>query len=165
MKVIQKQNNSRMCFICGMDNREGLRAQFYTMEDGSVLTPFMYRTEHQSFPQRVHGGLVSTMLDEMGLRAMWAKNSENDFGVTISLSVKFRKPVPYNEPLIGRGIVTRDSAKFITINSELFDRGGILLANAEVKYIRLLPDQIAKDVDPHEEMCYHIADDVSEIIF
>lgn len=154
-----------MCFICGMDNQEGLRAQFYTMEDGSVMTPFMYRAEHQSFPRRVHGGLISTMLDEMGLRAMWAKNSENDFGVTISLLVKFRKPVPYNEPLLGRGIVERDSSKFITINSELFDRGGNLLANAEVKYIRLMPDQIVSNVDVHEEMCYHIADDVTEIIF
>lgn len=165
MKVIRKQSNSRMCFICGMENKEGLRAQFYTMEDGSVMTPFMFRTEHQSFPQRVHGGLISTMLDEMGLRAMWAKNSEDDFGVTFSLTVKFRKPVPYNEALLGRGIVERDSTKFITIRSELFDRGGALLANAEVKYLRLPPDQIAKDIDPHEEMCYHIADNVSEIIF
>jgi hypothetical protein len=29
MKVISKQRNSRMCAICGMDNKYGLKAQFY----------------------------------------------------------------------------------------------------------------------------------------
>ena len=31
MKVISKQSNSKMCVICGMDNKFGLRAQFYNM--------------------------------------------------------------------------------------------------------------------------------------
>ena len=102
MKVVGKQRNSKMCFICGMDNPIGLKAQFYNMEDGSVMTKFQYREEHQSFPQRVHGGLIATMLDELGLRALWAKGSEERFGVTLSMESKFRKPVPYNEILIGR---------------------------------------------------------------
>ena len=37
MKVTGKQRNSRMCFICGMDNPVGFHSQFYNMEDGSVL--------------------------------------------------------------------------------------------------------------------------------
>lgn len=39
MKVTGKQRNSRMCFICGMDNPVGFHSQFYNMEDGSVMTP------------------------------------------------------------------------------------------------------------------------------
>lgn len=76
MKVISKQRNSKMCIICGMDNPIGLKAQFYNMEDESVMTIFKYKEEHQSFPQRVHGGLIATMLDELGLRALWAKNQK-----------------------------------------------------------------------------------------
>ena len=53
-----------MCFICGMENPVGLKSQFYNMEDGSALTLFTYLPAHQSFPQRVHGGLIATMLDE-----------------------------------------------------------------------------------------------------
>ena len=68
MKVISKQTNSKMCFICGMDNPIGLKVQFYNMEDKSVMCMFSYKEEHQSFPNRVHGGLISTMLDELGLR-------------------------------------------------------------------------------------------------
>ena len=167
MKVIGKQRNSRMCFICGMDNPIGLKAQFYNMEDGSVMTPFVFRKEHQSFPERVHGGLAATMIDEMGLRAMWAKDlTEESFGVTMSLSVKYRKPVPYDEELLARGIVVKETPKFVTIVSEIYDRDGELLVNGEAVYIKLSPEQIVSEaVDTHDEMCYLIEDEVREIPF
>ena len=165
MKVVGKQRNSKMCFICGMDNPIGLKAQFYNMEDGSVITKFQYREEHQSFPQRVHGGLIATMLDELGLRALWAKGSEERFGVTLSMESKFRKPVPYNEILIGKGLVKKETSKFITIDTEIFNTSGDLLANAEVKYIKLDVNKIVGGIDSHEEMCYLIQDDVKEINF
>lgn len=165
MKVISKQRNSRMCVVCGMDNPNGFRAQFYNMEDGSVVTPFCYREEHQSFPQRVHGGLTATMLDELGLRAIWAKLSEDVFGVTMSMEVKYRKPVPYDVELLGRGILVKDTPKFAVIRTEILDRKGILLADAEVKYIKMKVEQIVQDVNPREEMCYLIEDGVTEILF
>ena len=156
-----------MCFICGMDNPIGLKAQFYNMEDGSVMTPFVFRKEHQSFPERVHGGLAATMIDELGLRAMWAKDqSEESFGVTMSLSVKYRKPVPYDEELFARGIVVKETPKFVTIVSEIYDRAGDLLVNGEAVYIKLSPEQIVSDaVDTHDEMCYLIEDDIRELPF
>lgn len=162
-KVIGKQRNSKMCFVCGMDNPIGLRAQFYNMEDGSVMTPFRYTENAQSFPQRVHGGLVATMLDELGLRALWAKYSEEMLGVTMSMEVKLRKPVPYNVDLIGRGIVQRDSHQFASMKAEIFDGQGNLLAEAVLKYIKLNVEQIAQGVSFHEEMCYLIEDDVREL--
>lgn len=163
MKVTSKQRNSRMCFICGMDNPIGLKAQFYNMEDGSVKTMFQYKEEYQSFPQRVHGGLTATMLDELGLRALWAKNGEDAFGVTMSMEVKYRKPVPYDQDLIGIGIVEKETSKFATMKTEIRDKSGVLLANAKVVYIKFEPEQIAQGVDPHEEMCYLIEDQVEEI--
>lgn len=163
MKVVSKQRNSRMCFICGMDNPMGMKTQFYNMEDGSVMTLFRYKEEHQSFPQRVHGGLAATMLDELGLRALWAQQGESTFGVTMSMEVKYRKPVPYQEELVGRGIVIKDTPKFSVMKSEIYSRNGILLVNADVTYIKLDVDKIAKGVDAHEEMCYLIEDDVREI--
>ena len=166
MKVKSKQRNSKMCIICGMDNPIGLKAQFYNMEDESVMTVFKYKEEHQSFPGRVHGGLIASMLDELGLRALWAKKlSDEQFGVTLSMEVKYRKPVPYGETLIGKGIVKKETSKFIAIDTELFDKNGNLLANAEVKYIKMDTNKISEGIDSHEEMCYLIEDGVSEINF
>lgn len=166
MKVVAKQRNSKMCIMCGLDNEYGVRAPFYSMEDGSVMTVFRYRPQHQSYPGRVHGGLITSMLDEMGLRALWAKEgTEETFGVTFSLETKFRKPVPYDEDIIGRGIVVKDTPRFCKSEVFLHDRYGNILANGTVNYIKLDTRNIAENVDAHEEMCYLIVDGVTEIEF
>ena len=152
-----------MCFICGLDNPAGFRSPFYNMEDGSVATPVCFKPEHQSFPLRVHGGLIATIQDELGLRALWAKKGEGAFGVTTSFEVKFRKPVPYDEPLIGRGVLVRETPRFAVIETTLCDTEGRTLSNAEVKYILLPIEKIADGVSPHEEMCYLIDDGVKEL--
>ena len=79
MKVKEKQRNSRMCIICGMDNDKGVKAQFYSMEDGSVMSLFRFRPEHQSYPARTHGGMITAMLDELGGRAYWAEFDTDTF--------------------------------------------------------------------------------------
>lgn len=163
MKVIGKQRNSKMCFICGMDNPIGLRAQFYNMEDGSVICPFRYTENDQSYPGRVHGGLIAAMLDELGLRALWSDGDESTFGVTMSIHVKYRRPVPYDADLYGRGIVTKESGTFCNTHAGIYDAQGSLLSEAEIKYIKLAPEAIAPDADVHEEMCYLVEDDVREI--
>lgn len=166
MKVIKKQRNSKMCIMCGLDNEYGVRAPFYSMEDGSVMTVFSYREQHQSYPGRVHGGLITSMLDEMGLRALWAKElTEESFGVTTSLETKYRKPVPYNETIIGRGVIVKDTPRFCVAEVALYDKCGTLLANGTANYIKLDLKKIAEDVIPHEEMCYLIEDGVTDIDF
>lgn len=153
-----------MCIMCGLDNPAGVRAPYYSMEDGSVITLFSYREEHQSYPGRVHGGLISAMLDELGVRALWAKEGgEFTYGVTMSLETKYRKPVPYGEELLGRGIVTKESGNFLTAECAIYNRNGTLLANAEIKYLKLDVSKINGEIDEHEEMCYLIEDGVTEI--
>ena len=144
-----------------MDNPVGLKAQFYNMEDDSVMTKFQYSLNHQSFPQRVHGGLISTMLDELAARAYWVKD-ENIIGATLSMEVKFRRPVRYDEYVLGKGIVISDSSKFFTSDVQILDLEGNVLANAIVKYIKLPPEKIS-DANYHEEMCYLLEDDVTEL--
>ena len=166
MKVVKKQRNSKMCIMCGLDNEYGVRAPFYSMEDGSVMTVFSYRDQHQSYPGRVHGGLITCMLDEMGLRALWAQElSEDSLGVTLSLETKFRKPVPYNETIIGKGIIVKNTPRFCVAEVGLYDKHGALLANGNVTYLKLDVSKIAEDVVPHEELCYLVDDGVTEINF
>lgn len=161
MKVMSKQWNSRGCIICGMDNPLGVKAQFYNMEDKSVISRFSYSEHHQSYPGRVHGGMITAMLDELGLRVLWA-NDIDEWGVTMSLETKFRKPVPYNVPLMGMGVLLSSSSKFVMAEAYIFDDEGNKLADAKIKYIKLKPELIS-DTDFHEEMMYHIEDDITEI--
>ncbi len=163
MKVVSKQLNSRMCAVCGLDNPEGLKAPFYNMQDGTVATLFTYRPENQSYPGRVHGGLIATMLDELGLRAIWAKEGTYDtWGVTTSIEVKYRKPVPYSQTLLGRGEVIKNTGHFFTVHSTIYSQG-TLLAEGNVNYLKMPVSKIGSDISFHEEMCYLIQDGVTEI--
>lgn len=164
LKVRAKQHNSRMCVICGLDNEYGVKAPFYSMEDGSVMTVFSFKPEHQSYPGRVHGGVISAMLDEMGLRALWAKEqNEDSFGVTMTLDTKYRKPVPYDQKILGRGEIVKDTGRFFVTHASVMDLEGNVLAEADVKYIRLDVNAIAEGFDSHDEMPYLVEDGVTEI--
>lgn len=150
--------------MCGLNNPAGVRAPFYSMEDGSVVTRFSYREEHQSYPGRVHGGLITAMLDELGLRALWAKEGgEFTYGVTLSLETKYRHPVPYDAVLYGRGVVAKESGNFLTAECTLSDESGLVLASAVIKYGKYDPQKISDGVVVHEEMCYLNEDGVTEL--
>ena len=62
---MDKQPNSRMCFVCGIENPIGLHLAFYTDEEGrSMLRPNIWpKPEHQGYPGHLHGGIISTLLD------------------------------------------------------------------------------------------------------
>ena len=113
MKVVKKQTNSKMCIICGMENHAGVQAPFYEMEDGSVISLFSFKDIHQSYPERTHGGLISTMLDEIIGRGIWVYEPDI-WGVTMDINVKFRKPVPYDEELKAYGKITKNTKRFFT---------------------------------------------------
>lgn len=162
MKVISKQKNSKMCYVCGLQNPAGLKCHFYNMEDGSVMTKFQYREEHQSYPQRVHGGLIATVLDELACRAYWVENPD-DWCVTMSMEVKYRKPLPYNEDIYGKGIVKNDLSKFFTAEVELKGSDDTVYASAIVKYLKLKIENITdKQMHDGEEM-YLSPDNVTEL--
>ena len=164
MKVITRQHNSKMCMVCGLDNPFGVRAPFYSMEDGRVFSPFKFHINHQSYPGRVHGGMVTTVLDELGIRALWAKTlDESKFGVTTSLTTKYRKPAPYDTELVSVGRLISETSRFFIVEAGLYDPEGMLIAEAELRYIKLPPEVITADSSMHSQMPYLIDDGVKEL--
>ena len=165
MKVTGKQKNSRNCLICGMENDAGVKAPFYNMEDGSVASLFEFRPHHQSYPDRTHGGMISAFLDEIAGRALWVK-SPRLYGVTTSINVSFRKPVPYGVPLKARGKIIADSPMFFSAKAVICDMDDTVLAECTARYFKLSVEKaFDKSVHEDEEMCYDIQDGVTEIDF
>ena len=165
MKVLKKQLNSHDCIICGVDNESGLKAPFYEMEDSTVVSKFIYRDIHQSYPGRTHGGMITCMLDELIGRVMWVKDP-NVYGVTTSIDVKFRRPVAYNVRLKARAVMKLDTPRYFVAVGYIYDMQGNLLAEAEGKYLKLAANKIVSgNVSMETEMAYNIQDDVEEIDF
>jgi uncharacterized protein (TIGR00369 family) len=156
-KVIRKQCNYRDCIVCGVKNQLGLHAGFYEMDDGKLVCLVTGRDEHQSYPDRMHGGVIAALLDEAIGRAILTL--EKIWGVTMSLSVKYRKPVPLGHALKIVAEVTENNAHTFRGTARLFDGGGLLLAECEALYFKIDYAQM-EHITAHE---YTVADDVTEI--
>ena len=164
-KVVERQSNSKYCFICGLDNNTGVKAPFYNLEDKSVATLFKFDRLHQSYPGRTHGGIISAMMDELAGRVLWAYEP-NAYAVTTTMSIKFRKPVNYETPLKARGYIIKNSSRMYVGKAELYDMDNNLLVEFEGNYMKLTSAQASNsECNVEEEMCYLIKDNVKEFEF
>lgn len=141
-KVVKKQNTGRNCFICGVDNSAGLGGEFYELEDGTVAGLFTARAHHQSYPGRVHGGVITAMLDETIGRAVQV-GSPDTWGVTAELTTRYKYPVPYDVPLIVTGRIVKDSRLLFVGEGELILPDGTVAATASAKYMKQKLSSIA----------------------
>lgn len=146
---MNKQPNSHHCFICGVKNSAGVHVNFYeTVTDegvGEIIARFTGQEQHQGYPGRMHGGVITGILDETIGRAVNIGEGEDPmtWGVTAELSVRFRKPVPLGVPLEARGRITRDIHHLFEGTGELYLPDGAVAATAHGKYIRLKLDAIS----------------------
>jgi acyl-coenzyme A thioesterase PaaI-like protein len=116
-----------------------------------ILARFTGQEIHQGYPGRMHGGIITGILDETIGRAINIGEGEHPttWGVTAELTVRFRKPVPLGVELTARGRITRDIHHVFEGEGELYLPDGTVAASAHGKYVRLKLDAIA-GMDPQE---------------
>ena len=162
-KVLKKQNNSRNCFVCGVMNDMGLKSAFYELEDGTVAALVEPKPEHQSYPMRVHGGVISAMLDETIGRAINITEPDT-WAVTGELTVRFKKPVPYGEQLLVTGRITRNTRLIFDGEGEIYSADGTLCATGKARYVKQ-PLDVIGGLESHGDFwrCFPSEDDPKEI--
>ncbi len=142
--VTGKQPNSRMCFVCGLKNAFGLKAAFYNLESGEVAAVFTPREEHQGYPGRLHGGIAASVLDEVIGRAINPQGLAAVWGVTVELTVKYRKPIPLGEAITAIGRITGRRGRFFEGSGEILLSDGSVALEAKGRYMELPLDKIAQ---------------------
>ncbi|MCS7287008.1 MAG: PaaI family thioesterase [Anaerolineae bacterium] len=114
------------CFGCGKSNPIGLKLRFKN-EEGTARCEFIPGPEHQGWPGVVHGGILSTVLDEaLG----WAALFHGKKTVTGKLEIRFRKPAKIKEPLHIESKITRDRGRFLIAEASAKDCEGNVIAEA-----------------------------------
>ena len=124
-----KQPGSRHCFVCGVDNENGLGLSFYEVGPDEVMAECTIPRHFEGYPGIVHGGIVATMLDEIAERATLI-GEPTRFRLTAKLDIRYRKPVPSEQPLRLRGIVVRKKERIAFARSELILADGTVAAEA-----------------------------------
>jgi uncharacterized protein (TIGR00369 family) len=138
---MDKQPNSRMCFVCGIENPIGLKLKFYTDDEGRCIARFRPKPEHQGYPGHLHGGIISTLLDEVMGRVLV---SQNVWAVTAHLEIKFAKPVPLDEELTVVGDLTRNRSRAYEARGEIRLPDGTVLAEGSGIYV-VIPDEVVEE--------------------
>lgn len=117
-----------MCFACGKDNPIGLHLKF-TVDENSCTTTFRPGPEHQSYDGRMHGGLISTLLDEtMG---NYSYLQEKKIVYTAKMTVRFRQPVLIGELIKVVATVEKRKGRLIEMKGVLYKEDHTIGAEAD----------------------------------
>ncbi|WP_394841122.1 PaaI family thioesterase [Pendulispora brunnea] len=98
------------CFACSPDHPTGLRLKFH-VEGDEVVTNFTPARSHEGAPGVMHGGLVTTVADEVGVWALIALLGK--FGFTGTMNTRFPRPVRVEREVQGRAKITSKSTRIV----------------------------------------------------
>ena len=121
------------CFGCGPKHPHGFRLSFERIEDG-VRTRFTPGEDHQGPISVMHGGLVSTLVDEVAAWSLLAETGK--FGFTTQMQVKFRAPVRVGVELEAMGRLVKRTSRVVTIEVEVHQNDQ-KCCTAELKFMIL----------------------------
>ena len=142
---MKKQPNSRMCFVCGLQNPVGLHLAFYEDHDSDpkqVRVEILIPAKYQGYPGVAHGGILAAILDEVAGRALLIDGSDEDLMVTLKMDLRYRQPTPIETPLTAVGWITRRRANRAQAHGELRLPDGSVSVEAELVLMRT-PGDIA----------------------
>jgi acyl-coenzyme A thioesterase PaaI-like protein len=157
---MEKLPNSKHCFVCGVENKYGLKLKFFQEKTGSVVVIHTVPDQYQGYPGVVHGGIIASMLDEV-LGRVFMSDDHNRFMYTAKMTVRYRKPVPTGKPLKIVGTALKDRGRMAESKAELFGPDGELLAEAEGLLVAL-PDEVL-DTTNLEELGWKVYPDEEKV--
>ncbi len=121
------------CFACGKLNPIGLKLDF-VVEGDEYVTYFTPSENHQGWNNIVHGGLVSTVIDEVMVRQAWDNGLKV---VTGEISVRFRKPAYVGHKIRFAAKLGRDHGRVVESSAEAVDEDGTVLASSKGKLVKV----------------------------
>jgi len=122
------------CFACGPENPAGMHLHFDRAEgnDADVRAAVTLAPQYQGWRGIAHGGIVMALLDEAMAHAAGFAGHR---GVTASVNVRFRKPVPLEVPIEVRGRVTWHRRNVLGVEATIFDEAGTVLVQGRGHFV------------------------------
>lgn len=123
----------KRCFACGVENENGLQLKIREAERG-VQAILLLPAWSQGYKHTVHGGIISTILDEM---AVWAAYKGGYKCITAELCVRWKKAMSTQKEYTAHAWVTDIKHRLLQTESEIRDTDHNLVASAQAKLLRV----------------------------
>lgn len=121
------------CFVCGPRNPIGLKLDFHF--DGKTLsTDFIPRKEHQGYMNIVHGGIISTLLDEIMVKLAIELGMP---AVTAQMDIRLRKSVIVGEKITIEAEMLEVTKKLLVAYAKAVTENNEIVADAKGKLVRI----------------------------
>jgi uncharacterized protein (TIGR00369 family) len=120
------------CFCCGREHPGGLRLEFHENADGSVTTRFPCDHAFEGYPETLHGGVVTALLDSAMTNCLFSRGI---VAVTAELTVRFLGPVRLDHPVEVTAALTRTRGRLYYLRAEL-TQGQALTARAQATFMK-----------------------------
>lgn len=123
---------TKTCFVCGVENPNGLHRRSCVEGDRVVLT-HVTREADLGYRHLVHGGISMTLLDEV---MTWAAIlTFRKACVAAELTVRLKQPVVVGQALRVEGWITAAKPRLTVAEGRVVDEDGAVLATASGKYV------------------------------
>lgn len=138
------------CFACGQRNSAGLKLVFWQAGD-EIVTEYTPESHLQGFPGVVHGGILTTLLDEALSRRA---TIEGRWMMTGRLEVRFRNAAPVGERLRVSSRTLSSRSRMVQAAGEirLAEAPDTVIATAEGTFLPLPPDYQRQAVERYPEL-------------
>lgn len=119
------------CFACSAGHPHGLHLRFRHTGDG-VASLCSVPENFCGFDGMVHGGIVTTLLDEASAWALMARHGK--LGVTREMTVRFLKPVMTGQDLVVQACITFFDNKTALVEGTVKNGDGEILAESSCSW-------------------------------
>jgi len=125
--------DDQKCFACGKENPDGLQLEFTYSNDGnSVKTTYVPPDKFQGWAGIVHGGIITTLLDEVMAKAAVHKGYRV---LTGEITTRFKTPARTREPLLCTARIEQAGKKLLYVSGTAYNPNGEIVAQARSKMI------------------------------
>lgn len=121
------------CFVCGPKNPIGLKLKF-SYNGKTIKTEFIPKKEHQGYLNIVHGGIISTLLDEAMVKLGLAMDIA---AVTAQIDVRLRSPLNVGEKIFVEAGVLHNTKKLLETYARATTGKNVVIADAKGKLVKV----------------------------
>lgn len=119
------------CFVCGDKNPHGLNARFF-WDGTNAITETLAIEQFEGYKGIYHGGIISTLLDEVMVKAILATGR---YAVTAEITVRFLEPVRTGVRFRCIGRIVQQRGRLFHTTGEAVGEDGTVYARAEARFL------------------------------